>query len=162
MDCLDELIAMLEAESVPYRLSGHPPTFTAQDEASAEHLPAQRVAKVVIAMVDQGPVMAVIGADQRVDLSAVARAVGGKHARLAREEEFASLFPNCDVGAMPPFGNVYGLVVVADRLLLRASHLTFLAGAHDQSITIPTGAYDRLVHPILAPLAKGAATAGAV
>jgi Ala-tRNA(Pro) deacylase len=161
MSCLDELIVMLEAESVPYRLSGHPPTFTAQDEASAEHLPAQRVAKVVIAMVDEAPVMAVIGADQRVDLSAVARAAGGKRARLAREEEFVSLFPDCDVGAMPPFGNVYGLVVVVDRPLLQESHLTFLAGTHDQSMTIPTGAYDRLAHPILAPLAKRAETAGA-
>lgn len=162
MSCLDELIVMLEAEKVPYRLTGHPAAFTAEDEARVEHLPAGRVAKVVMSVVDERPVMAVIGADHKVDLREVARAAGGRHARLAREEEFARLFPDCDVGAMPPFGNLYGLPVLVDQDLMREGHITFLAGAHDQSITIPTDAYERLVHPVLATLAKRAAATGAV
>lgn len=161
MTCREELIAMLEAEKVPYRLTGHPPAFTAQDEARVDHLPGERVAKVVISLVDETPVMAVVGADQYVDLHEVARAAGGRRARLAREEEFAHLFPDCDVGAMPPFGNLYGLPVLVDTALMRESHITFLAGTHDQSITIPTEAYGRLVRPVLATLAKQGRAVGA-
>ena len=161
MTCRDELIAMLEAESIPYRLTGHPATFTAEEEALAEHLPAQRVAKVVMCLVDDAPVMVVVGADQHVELRAVARASGGAHARLAHEDEFAALFPGCDVGAMPPFGNLYGLAVVVDRVLLREANVTFLAGTHDLSITIPTEAFDRLVNPKVATLGQHAAATGA-
>lgn len=153
MKCRQRLIDLFEAEGVPYRIHAHSPTYTAQEEAGAEHLPGRRVAKVVISLAEEQPVMIVLAADRHVDFQAASRAVGNDSLRLAREDEFETLFPDCDVGSMPPFGNLYGVPVYVDTELVQEPELTFLAGSHEDSVTIPTEAFERLARPTRAVLA---------
>ena len=148
MTCRERLIDLLETHHVRYRLRAHPPTYTAQEEAGAEHLPGRRVAKVVIALADGDTVMLVLAADRHVDFGAVARIVRHESARLAREAEIERLFPDCDVGAMPPFGHLYGLPVFLDEELAREPSITFLAGTHEESVAIMTEDFERLERPI--------------
>lgn len=147
------LIDLFEAEGVSYRIHPHRPTYTAQEEAGAERLPGRRVAKVVIAIGDQRPLMLVLPADRHVAVGSLARVVGGQDVRLAREDEFGPLFPDCEVGAMPALGNLYDLPVYLDEGLAQEPEITFLAGTHSESVTIPTPAFERLARPIRVSLA---------
>ena len=150
------LIDFLELQGVPYRERHHVPTYTAQQEAGAQHLPGHRVAKVVIVMADKRPAMFVVPADRHVDLSAARCCLRRGEVRLAREDELARLFPDCEVGAMPPFGNWYGLQVYLDASLAAEPDLTFAAGHYDESITMPTAALERFSHAVVARIAEPA------
>lgn len=152
--CHERLVALFEGEDVSYRFREHLPAYTAQQEAGLEHLPGKKVAKVVIAYAGEVPLMLVLPADRRVDLDHLAQFLGASSVRVGAEQEFESLFPDCEVGAMTALGHLYGLQVYLDAELATQPDVTFLAGIHTESVTIPTVALERLSHAIRLPLAR--------
>jgi len=147
MDCKERVRRYLLENNVPFRLEEHYPAYTAQEVAEAEHVPGQQVAKVVMVKADDQMLMLVVPAVRRVDLDMLADFLGRHNLRLAREEEFASFFPDCEVGAMPPFGNLYGLPVYVDVSLTEAPTIIFQAGSHQETMEIAYSDYARLVQP---------------
>jgi Ala-tRNA(Pro) deacylase len=121
--------------------------------AASEHLPSQQMAKVVMVVADGKLAMLVLPASRRVDEERAAAALNATTVRLAREEEFASTFADCDVGAMPPFGTLYGVPVYVDDGLAEHEDITFQAGSHTWTITLKYADFERLVGPMMADLA---------
>ena len=109
MYLLTRLKQYLDRENVPYQHDVHRTAYTAQEVAAEEHVPGKLVAKTVVVKADAQFALAVLPASLRLDTAALRTALGAKEVRLATEFEFTGLFPDCDVGAMPPFGNLYGL-----------------------------------------------------
>lgn len=155
MTCRERLERLLVEHGVKYVVTPHPPAYTAQEVATVEHVTGYAVAKVVMAAVDDRLVMLVLPAAHRVDLQKVERVLGATSARLAREEEFARLFPDCDLGAMPPFGNLYGIPVYVDRTLTRDPEIVFNAGSHRETMTLAYADFERLVRPEIMEFATG-------
>ncbi len=153
MRCKERLQEYLATNGVNFESEHHRVAYTAQEVAAVEHVPGKRVAKVVMAVVDGAMTMLVLPAASRVSLEKLKTALGAADARLAREEELAPLFPDCEVGAMPPFGNLYGIPVYVDRALAQAPEITFQAGTHTESMRIRYEDYQRLVQPQTADFA---------
>lgn len=152
MTCRERLEQWLNAAGVKYEVTVHPVAYSAQEVAASEHLTGYEVAKVVMAIVDGDLVMLVLPAPYRVDLAKLRSTLGAGKARLAGEQEFANLFPDCDVGAMPPFGNLYGLSVYVDPSLTRNQQIIFNAGSHRETIAMPYADFERLVKPQIVDL----------
>ena len=147
MRCRERLQEYLVGNGVGFEIEQHRVTYTAQQLAAADHISGKRVAKVVVAMVDGEMVMLVLPASSQADLQRLKAELGAGEVRLAREEEFAAVFSDCDVGAMPPFGNLYGVPVYVDRDLIRAEEITFPAGSHTESMRIRYEDFEQLVEP---------------
>jgi Ala-tRNA(Pro) deacylase len=143
----ERLEAYLREQGVRYEVTPHAEAYTAQEVAAAEHVPGRQFAKVVIAEADGKHVMLVLPASGRVDLVRLRAALGAKMARLAREDEFAAEFPDCEAGAMPPFGHLYGLPVYMDRSLADQPRLVFNACSHRETVALSTADYTRLATP---------------
>ncbi len=137
---------------VAYEVEQHPPAFTAQEVAALEHVPGRMFAKPVLVMADGRLAMTVLPASKRLDLDKARRALGCEHLRLAREEEFAPAFEDCERGAEPPFGNLYGIPVYVDEEL-PPDEIVFNAGSHTETMRMSTIEYLGLVHPVKADLA---------
>ena len=148
--CLDRLQQYLDAHGAHAELQLHAETFTSAATAAAVHEKGKYVAKVFMAWADGALVMFVLPAYARVDLNSARALLDCEHVRRAREDEFASVFPDCDVGAMPPFGNMYHLPVLLDRSLAGQPYLVFAVGNHTQALRMATKDYLRLVLPIVA------------
>lgn len=148
-----KLKAFLDENKVAYHVLKHHERFTSPEIAQALHVPGQELAKVVILDADGKLVMAVLPSNVLVNLDAFARAMGASKARLASEEEFKGAFPDCEVGAMPPFGNLYGLDVYVDSLLTQDREIVFEAGNHQEAIKMAYEDFARLVHPKVADFA---------
>lgn len=160
MRCREKLQEYLTANGVSFELEQHRLAYTAQDLAAAEHVSGKRVAKVVVAVVDGQNVMLVLPASAQVDLDRLKRDLSANDTRLAREDEFAGLFPDCEVGAMPPFGSLYNLPVYLDESLASARDVTFPAGSHKESIRVGYEDFARLEQPkIIAFATRAHATA---
>ncbi len=153
MTVLRKLQEVLDRQHVPYEVSTHPEVFTAQEIAAALHVPGRELAKVVMIKVGDRFVMAVLPASWRVDLARLRAELGAPDARLATEAEFKGLFPDCDVGAMPPFGNLYGLGVYVDRTLTADESIAFNAGTHYEAVRMKYADFARLVQPKIADFA---------
>ena len=147
-----KLTDFLDQSKVRYEILHHPEAFTAQELAAIEHVKGKYHAKVVMVKADGGLVMAVLPADQRVDLEALDRATG-KRTALATEAEFRAVFLDCAVGAMPPFGNLYNVVTYVDKSLTEDEFIMFEAGTHTDAIKMSYGDYARLATPIVASFA---------
>jgi len=147
------LASLFEKEGVPYRLIHHPNTFTGPEHAASIHTPAREVAKVVIVRVDDQYVMAVLPADRPLDLNRFARMIGARSLAVAEEWEVEKLFPDCHVGAMPPFGSLYGIPVYVDATLASQSVIFFSAGSHHATFELNYADFDRLVSPLVGHLA---------
>lgn len=143
----ERLESYLREHGVKYEVTPHPEAYTAQEVAAVEHVPGRMFAKVVIAEADGRHVMLVLPAAARVDLVRLRNALGVKTARLASEEEFASRFPDCEAGAMPPFGNLYDMPVYMDRSLGDQPRLVFNACSHRETISMEGADYRRLANP---------------
>jgi Ala-tRNA(Pro) deacylase len=141
-----KLSQYLESHRVRYSTVPHPVAFTAQEIASLTHISGDAIAKVVIAFADERMVMAVVPASRHVDLDRLQRATGARAVCLATEAEFRDAFPDCELGAMPPFGNLYGLRVYIDESLI-GRDLVFNAGNHHELIRMPWTNYVVLVQP---------------
>lgn len=153
MHCRDRLEQLFAQEKVPYRAMTHTPAYTAQDVANVEHISGYAVAKVVLAVVDDRLVMLVLPAPYRVDLEAVRAGLQAQTVRLAEEREFADVFTDCETGAMPPFGNLYGVAVYVDPALGEHPQITFNAGSHRETMTIAYADFARLAKPTVLRLA---------
>jgi len=154
MECSDRLRKFLDDNNVQYTHTVHPLAYTAREVASVEHLPQREVAKTVIVWGDNGYHMVVLPANEVVDFQELRAALGLSHARLATEQEIGQLFGDCDLGAMPPFGNLYGMPVYVDSSLARDERIAFNAGTHRDVIHMRFEDYKRLVSPILVPIAR--------
>jgi Ala-tRNA(Pro) deacylase len=147
-----QLIDCLNDNKVGYEILHHPEAVTAQRIAQAEHVKGRHHAKVVMIKSGEQHLMAVLPADHQIDLEKVAKAVG-KTVSLDTEQEFKSLFPDCAIGAMPPFGNLYGLPTYVDRSLAAQDYIVFEAGTHSDAIKLSYRDYEKIVKPQVEDLA---------
>lgn len=144
-----KLVEFLDGNDVRYITINHSPAYTAREIAASTLVPRREFAKTVIVHLDEELAMAVVPASRHVDLDALAAASGAKKAVLADEETFKSRFPDCDVGAMPPFGNLYGMPVYVDTLIKDDDDISFNAGTHTQVVRLACDDFLRLVEPVI-------------
>jgi len=154
VSCLEHLKAYLGGGGVAYTVDEHPARYTAQELAQIEHVSGRLIAKVVILIADGKPVMVTVPGVAKVNFAAVQKALGAQEVRLALENEFEHLFPDCEVGAMPPFGNLYGVPVLVDEALTRDPVILFNAGTHGRTITMTYADYARLIRPAIGAFGK--------
>jgi len=152
--CKDKLAAYLRANQVPFETQHHRTAYTAQDVAASEHLPGQLMAKVVLAVADGALIMLVLPANQRADLTKVRAALEARELWLAEEHDFARRFADCEIGAMPPFGNLYDLPVYVDHTLTDDPAIVFQAGTHRETMRIRYADFARLVKPPVVDIAR--------
>ncbi|MGD8395628.1 MAG: YbaK/EbsC family protein [Candidatus Eiseniibacteriota bacterium] len=138
----------LDENGIRYVTVTHSPAFTAQEIAASAHIPGRELAKTIMVKLDGKMAMAVLPASHQVDLDRIAEAAGATRASMASEGEFRSLFPECELGAMPPFGNLYGLpVLVAEKLVVEGGEIAFNAGSHIELVQMQWRDFERLVQP---------------
>ena len=142
----------MNENKVGYEILHHPEAVTAQRIAQAEHVKGRRHAKVVMLKSGEQHLMTVLPADHQIDLGKIEKAIG-KAASLDTEQEFKSLFPDCAVGAMPPFGNLYGVPTYVDRSLSQEEYIVFEAGTHTDAIKLNYRDYEKIVKPRVEDLA---------
>lgn len=147
MQCKERLEAYLREHQVPFQLQQHARTFSAQKIAESEHIPGKMVAKTVIIFADNKMISLVLPASYRADLNKVLAVLGTKDIRLAYEAEFAATFPDCEVGAMPPFGNLYGIPVYVDKSLAEQQTMVFPVGTYTDTMSLKYADFERLAHP---------------
>jgi Ala-tRNA(Pro) deacylase len=152
MEIPRRLIECLNEYKVRYEVLRHPEAVTAQRIAQAEHVKGRHHAKVVIVKSGDQHLMMVLPADHHIDLEKVGKAVG-KAVSLDKEQEFKSLFPDCAIGAMPPFGNLYGLQTYVDQHLAEQDYIVFEAGTHTDAIKMSYRDYEKIVKPKVNDLA---------
>ncbi|MBN2507553.1 MAG: YbaK/EbsC family protein [Verrucomicrobia bacterium] len=137
----------LDQHQIRYISIQHSPAYTAQEIAASAHISGRDMAKAVIVKIEQQPAMVVLPANRKVILSDLREALGAEQVKLATEEEFQGLFPDCEIGAMPPFGNLYGLETYVAPSLLQEPEIAFNAGTHTEIIKMASADFARLVHP---------------
>ena len=150
MSILKRLKDHLDREQVPYEVLPHQETYRATDLAQTLHVPGKALAKAVMLRVGDRFVMTVLPANWKVDLTRVKEILGTAHVRLATEEEFKGLFPDCEPGAMPPFGHLYGLDVYVDQSLTEDEEIVFHAGTHFEAVKLRYRHFADLAHPKVA------------
>jgi Ala-tRNA(Pro) deacylase len=153
MECRDRLEDYLRENGVPFEVQHHPRAITAQEVAATEHVPGKMLAKVVMVMVDGEMVMLSLPAPYQVDLEKVGKVLVAEETRLAEEEEFEGAFPDCEVGAMPPFGNLYELPVYVEEALAEDETIFFRAGSHTDTMSVRYADFEQLVKPTVAEFA---------
>lgn len=131
----------------------HSPAYTAQEIAAAAHVPGKELAKTVIVSINGTMAMVVLPASRQLDFERLREVTGTRDVELAGEREFAGLFPECEIGAMPPFGNLYGMDVYVAEELEEDEEIAFNAGSHNELLRLSYEDYRRLVHPEVARLA---------
>jgi Ala-tRNA(Pro) deacylase len=141
------LKSYLDKKGVDYQVLYHQRVYTAQEVAAAQHISGRELAKVIMVRVDGELVMMVLPASSMVDMDRVKSLLPGKGVKLAQEEEFQGLFPDCEIGAMPPFGNLYDLEVYVDAALAEQPHIVFQAGSHVETIRMAYKDFANLVQP---------------
>ena len=141
------LKSFLDNNGVSYTTIDHSPAYTAQEIAHVAHISGNDVAKTVIAKVDDEMVMIVLPASDMVVLDFLSDAMGNKDVELASEAEFRDHFPECELGAMPPFGNLFGMDVYVSERLAQESQIAFNAGTHTELIKMSYADFDQLVKP---------------
>ena len=147
MPCKERLEAYLREQQVPFQVQEHAQSFSAQKIAESEHIPGKMVAKTVIVVADNRKIMFVLPASYRVDFDKIQALLGAKEVRLAHEAEFVSTFPDCAVGTMPPFGNLYGLPVYVEKRLTEDESIVFPVGTYTETMSLRYADFERLVQP---------------
>jgi len=141
------VIEFLDESVVRYEVTEHPPAFTAQQIAAVEHEQGQYVAKPVIVKADGKYMMCVLSACYKIDMGALKSQLGAKSVELAKEKDIGKIFDDCELGAEPPFGNLYDLPTIMDKSLEKDDHITFQAGTHEKAIRMRMSDYRKLVEP---------------
>jgi Ala-tRNA(Pro) deacylase len=154
VDCRDRLEYYLRENGVPFEVQHHPRVITAQEVAATEHVPGKMLAKVVMVLADGKMVMLALPAPDQVDPEKVGEVLGVGEVRLAEEEEFEDAFPDCEVGAMPPFGNLYDLPVYVEEALAEDETIFFRAGTHTDTMSVRYADFEQLVEPTVAKFAR--------
>ena len=137
----------LDNQKVKYVAISHSAAFTAQEIAASAHVSGHELAKTVMVRLDGDLAMAVLPASYKVELNALREAASAKQVELAGEQEFRSQFPECELGAMPPFGNLYDIPVYVDQNLTKDDAIAFNAGSHTELIKLSYKDFERLVKP---------------
>jgi Ala-tRNA(Pro) deacylase len=148
----ERLIDCLNQSKVQYEILHHPEAVTAQRTAQAEHVKGRHHAKVVMIKSGEQHLMTVLPADHQIDLEKVEKAIG-KAVSLDKEQEFKPIFLDCAIGAMPPFGNLYGLPTYMDEHLADQDYIVFEAGTHADAIKMSYRDYEKIVKPNVKDLA---------
>jgi Ala-tRNA(Pro) deacylase len=156
---LSKLREYLDSHNIKYLIISHSIAYTAQGVAALVHLSGKKLAKTVILKIDGILAMAVVPAPVHVDLDLLRSITGALNVELATELEFQSAFPDCEAGAMPPFGNLYDMVVYADESLAAHEEITFTAGTHRELLRMAWADMVRLVDPQIVKLTHRAAAA---
>jgi Ala-tRNA(Pro) deacylase len=144
----------LRRGNVAYTVFQHPAAFTAQEEAAVTHVPGRNWAKPVVCFADGEPVQAVVPADREVDLDRLADVARAHEVRLADESELRWLYPDCELGAMPPFGPLYKQTVYVDEALTYDDEIVFNAGTHSDAICMRYGDYAAIAQPVVGRFAE--------
>jgi Ala-tRNA(Pro) deacylase len=142
-----KLAEFLNEHNIKYVTIRHSLAYTAQEIAASAHLPGKELAKTVMINIDGKMAMAVLPASSKVNFETLKNAAGAKNAELASEEEFQRMFPDCEIGAMPPFGNLYGMEVFASETLAQDEEIAFNAGSHTELVRLAYKDFERLVSP---------------
>ncbi|HLZ35850.1 MAG TPA: YbaK/EbsC family protein [Nitrospira sp.] len=150
MIVLRRLQSYLDSHKIPYQVVNHSVAYTAREAANSLHVPAEMYAKVVVFKSDARYVMAVLPSAWKVDLRRLEEVLECQHVRLATESELAALFPDCEIGTMPPFGNLYGTPVYVDATLTQDEEIIFDAGTHAGAMKLRYKDFADLVHPQVA------------
>ncbi len=149
MTTLQRCIKFLNKNQVSYTHTVHPNAYRAREVASVEHLAPYQLAKTVVFCGDDCYAMAVLPADCMVDVDDLAAGLGLANVRLATEAEIAKLFPNAELGAMPPLGKLFNLPVYVDERLAREKYIVFNAGTHRDAIHMSFADYLRVADPLV-------------
>lgn len=144
----------LRQHGIPYEKHTHQTAMTAQRLAEAEHISGYQVAKPVVVKSSDGFAMCVLPAPAHLDLHRVASLLGDSQVRLATEQELAGLFPDCELGAEPPVGKLFGLPTIADEQLIADDFLEMQAGKHTESLRVRREDWEALTHPLVAAIAR--------
>ena len=142
-----KLKEFLDSNTVKYVSIKHSPAFTAQEIAATSHIPGREMAKTVMIRIDGDMAMAVLPASDHVNLNLLGKAIGAGSVEIAEEHDFKDLFPECECGAMPPFGNLYGMNVYVAEGLTEDEEIAFNAGTHTELIRMAYRDFERLVKP---------------
>ena len=150
------VVDFLTTREVPFDVIEHQPTYDAQRMAEAVHTPGQEVAKTVLVRADSGfaYVVVVVPADRQVDLDKVRVALGGGHVELASEKEVAERCPDCECGALPPFGSLYGLKTIVDQSLAADDQIVFEGNTHSQAIRMAFADFRDAEQPLICHLVR--------
>ncbi len=147
---INRLKEFLDSNSIKYISVFHSHAYTAQEVAASAHIPGRKLAKTVMVKIDGKMAMAVLSASDKVDFSLVQEAAGVDKVELASELEFADQFSGCEIGAIPPFGNLYDMQVIVDEKLTEQTEIVFNAGSYTELITLHYEDFKRLVKPCVA------------
>ena len=142
----------LDSENIKYITIAHSPAYTAQEIAATTHIPGKEIAKTVVVKINGKMSMVVTPASEHVKLNKLKEALGADNVELASESEFKNSFPDCETGAMPPFGNLYDMKVFVSQALREDEQIAFNAGSHSELVRLPYTEFERLVGPT--PLAE--------
>lgn len=146
---LSKLREFLDSHRIKYMVISHSLAYTAQGVAALAHVSGKKLAKTVIVKIDGVLAMAVIPASFHVDLDRLRTLTGAQSVEVASELEFKDAFPDCETGAMPPFGNLYDMPVYADETLAENEEITFTAGTHRELVRMHWADMQRLVQPTI-------------
>jgi Ala-tRNA(Pro) deacylase len=149
-----KLGAFLREAKVRYTTMKHAVVYTAQEIAAAQHVPGRQLAKCVLVKADRSPVLAVLPATHLIDLKRLKTLLGTTTLTIGKEADIKALFPDVEVGAMSPFGNLYGVPVVVDRVLGESAEIVCNAGSHTDTIKIRYQDFARLVKPKVGAFGK--------
>ena len=147
MPIIKKLRELFDGAEITYEVYNHPLAYTAQEIAQRQHVSGDLMAKVVMLKIDGNLVMSVITGSQKIHPPTVRENLGAHEVRLATEDEFISRFPDCEIGAMPPFGNLFGLAVYVDPAVTKDDSIYFNAGNHVQTVRLRYKDFERLVEP---------------
>lgn len=153
MTCKSRLEKYFQENGVPFQSMTHAVVYTAQEVAAAQRVSGHQVAKTVITRAGEQMVMLVLSAANRVNLDKLVAVLGGAPIEFAKEREFRHLFPDCEVGAMPPFGNLYNIPMYVDQSMSGVQEIVFRAGTHRDTMKIAYADFVRLAKPIVADFA---------
>ena len=150
-------IEFLDTQQIRYRVIPHSAAYTSLEIAARSHVPREELAKTVIVSLDGVLAMAVLPSSHHIDIDALRSATGAERACVATESEFKRRFPDCEVGAMPPFGNLYAMAVLVDERLTKDKQIAFNACSHNELVCMSYGDFARVVKPtVLKFAAEGA------
>jgi Ala-tRNA(Pro) deacylase len=150
-----KLKEFLDSNHVRYVSISHSAAYTAQEIAASAHVSGKELAKTVMVKIDGKMAMAVLPASFKVDLEHLKEALGATAIELASEREFRDLFPGCETGGMPPFGNLYDLDVYVSGKLAEDQEIAFNAGSHTELLKLAYADFERLVRPKVVHFAAG-------
>lgn len=154
MKCQEQLEQYLREHQAGYQIQHHPQAYTAQQIAQCEHISGKRVAKSVVVTADNKRALLVLPASERIDFNKVRDLLNAQNVQLSGEQDLRQLFANCEVGATPPFGNLYTLPIYVEQSLTRQECIVFPIGTYTETMSLAYADFERLARPTVAEFAQ--------